>query len=461
MKKTLCLLASVASLALGGSALAAPKPDAQAEALDILTRSVAFRTVQPGDQVVPLAGYLKSVLVKNGFSPDEVEITPVAGSGVLIARYPGKNKSLKPIVLLGHMDVVEAHREDWVRDPFVPVVENAYVFGRGAEDNKFDVSMMVATLSRLRREGWVPGREIILALSGDEETVMATTRYLADRLKGAELALNSDAGGGTLGEDGKPVLYALQAAEKTYADFTITVTDPGGHSSRPGATTAIYRMGDIFGRLHAYQFPANQSELTAAYFRASAAKTTGPIGAAMTAFVANPKDEAAIALLSAQPEYIGQVRTTCVATMMSGGHASNALPQKATATVNCRIFPGTPSEEVRKTLETVMADPQATITRNDDGSVDSPASPLRADVTAAVTRSIHKLYPGLAIVPSMSAGATDSMWFRAAGVPSYGVAGLFSKPSDSFAHGLNERVPVAAIDGALAHWDSLLRDLAK
>jgi hypothetical protein len=410
---------------------------------------------------VPLAGYLKSVLVKNGFSPDEVEITPVAGSGVLIARYPGKNKSLKPIVLLGQMDVVEARREDWVRDPFVPVVENGYVFGRGAEDNKFDVSMMVATLARLRREGWVPGREIILALSGDEETVMATTRYLADRLKGAELVLNGDAGGGTLAEDGKPVLYALQAAEKTYADFLITVTDPGGHSSRPGATTAIYRMGDILSRLHAYQFPAKQSELTAAYFRASAAKTSGPIGAAMKAFVANPEDAAAIALLSAEPEYIGQVRTTCVATMVNGGHAPNALPQKATATVNCRIFPGTPSEEVRKTLETVMADPQASIVRNDDGSVDSPASPLRSDVTAAVTRSIHKLYPGLAIVPSMSAGATDSMWFRAAGVPSYGVAGLFSKPSDSFAHGLNERVPVAAIDGALAHWDSLLRDLAK
>lgn len=461
MKKTLCLLATVASLAVGSPAFAASKPDPHAEALEILTRSVAFRTVQPGDQVMPLAGYLKSVLVANGFKPDEVEITPVAGSGVLIARYPGKNKALKPIVLLGHMDVVEAHREDWVRDPFVPVVENGYVFGRGAEDNKFDVSMMVATLSRLRREGWVPGREIILALSGDEETVMATTRYLAERLKGAELALNSDAGGGTLAEDGKPVLYALQAAEKTYADFLITVTDPGGHSSRPGATTAIYRMGDILTRLHAYQFPARQSELTAAYFRASAAKTSGPIGAAMNAFVANPKDEAAIALLSAEPEYVGQVRTTCVATMLTGGHAPNALPQKATATVNCRIFPGTPSEEVRKTLERVMADPQATITRNDDGSVDSPASPLRADVTAAVTRSIHKLYPGLAIVPSMSAGATDSMWFRAAGVPSYGVAGLFSKPSDSFAHGLNERVPVAAIDGALAHWDSLLRDLAK
>ncbi len=461
MKKTLCLLASVAALALGSSALAAPKPDAHAEALEILTRSIAVRTVQPGDQVMPLAGYLKSVLVANGFRPDEVEITPVAGSGVLIARYPGKNKSLKPIVMLGHMDVVEARREDWVRDPFVPVVENGYVFGRGAEDNKFDVSMMVATLARLRREGWVPGREIILALSGDEETVMATTRYLADRLKGAELVLNGDAGGGTLAEDGKPVLYALQAAEKTYADFLITVTDPGGHSSRPGATTAIYRMGDILGRLHAHQFPAKQSELTAAYFRASAAKTSGPIGAAMTAFVANPKDEAAIALLSAEPEYVGQVRTTCVTTMMTGGHAPNALPQKATATVNCRIFPGTPSEEVRKTLETVMADPQATIVRNDDGSVDSPASPLRSDVTAAVTRSIHKLYPGLAIVPSMSAGATDSMWFRAAGVPSYGVAGLFSKPSDSFAHGLNERVPVAAIDGALAHWDSLLHELAK
>jgi acetylornithine deacetylase/succinyl-diaminopimelate desuccinylase-like protein len=242
----------------------------------------------------------------------------------------------------------------------------------------------------------------------------------------------------------------------------LTVTDPGGHSSRPGKTNAINTLARALTRAAAYQFPAMQSELTTAYFKASIPRTGGPIGEAMKAYVANPKDEAAIATLSADPEYIGQIRTTCVSTMVSGGHATNALPQRATANINCRIFPGTPSEQVRRTLAKAIDDPAVKIERVvGDGAIDAPASPLRPDVMAAVTRSVNARHPGLAVVPSMSAGATDSMHFRAAGVPSYGVAGLFMKSSDDFSHGLNERAPVAAIDGALAHWESLLKDLAK
>ena len=290
---------------------------------------------------------------------------------------------------------------------------------------------------------------------------MQTARHLAQELKGAELVLNGDAGGGELSEDGKPQIYTLQAAEKTYADFEITVTDPGGHSSRPGKTNAIYQLGADLARLSAYQFPPMQSEITMGAFRAAAPTEPGPIGDALRAYVANPKDQAAIAVLSSDRDMVGQLRTTCVATMISGGHATNALPQKATASVNCRIFPGTPSEEVRKTIVKVIADAGATVTRENDGSIDAPASPLRADVLAAVTKAVHARYPGLPIAPGMSAGATDSMFFRALGVPAYGVGGAFMKASDDFAHGLNERVPVTTIDGALFQWESILKVLAK
>ena len=459
-------LATLAAL-LSTSALAAPPAPAKVDpaehdqALNLLTKSIAYRTVIPGDQVPVYAAYLKSVLVQAGFKPDEVTIEPVAGSAVLVARYAGTDPSKKPILIIDHMDVVEAKREDWTRDPFVPVVENGYVFGRGAIDDKFDVSMVVTVLAKLKREGWKPGREVILALSGDEETLMQTARKLAADLKGVEMVLNGDAGGGSLTEEGKPEIYGLQAAEKTYADFAITVTDPGGHSSRPGKTNAIYQLGADLARLAAYQFPAMESEITMAGFKATAPGKAGALGEAMRRYVANPKDEAAIAILSADRDFVGQLRTTCVATMITGGHATNALPQKATASVNCRIFPGTPSEEVRQTLVKVIADPGATVTRENDGSIDAPASPLRPDVLAAVTKAVHARYPGLPVVPNMSAGATDSMFFRALGVPAYGVSGAFMKASDDFAHGLNERVPVDTIDGALFQWESILKDLAK
>jgi len=461
--KTLASLVGVAALFATAAAAAPPPVDRTLhdQALDLLTKGIAFRTVVPGDQVPRYAEYLKGVLVQAGFKPDEVKIEPVAGTAVLVARYAGSDPSKKPIVIIDHMDVVEAKASDWTRDPFTPVVENGYVFGRGSSDDKFDVSVVVTVLSKLKRAGWKPGRDVILALSGDEETLMQTARKLSADLKGAELVLNGDAGGGSVDEDGKPELYGLQAAEKTYADFEITVTDPGGHSSRPGKNNAIYRLAADLGRLAAFQFPAMQNEITMAGFRAAAAKRGGPIGEAMRRYVANPKDANAIEVMSQDRDLVGQLRTTCVATMISGGHATNALPQKATASVNCRIFPGTPSEEIRQTLIKVIADPGASVVRENDGSIDAPASPLRPDVLAAVTKAVHARYPGLPIVPNMSAGATDSMFFRALGVPAYGVSGMFMKGSDDFAHGLNERVPVATIDGALAQWESILKDLAK
>jgi acetylornithine deacetylase/succinyl-diaminopimelate desuccinylase-like protein len=461
--KTLLLAAAFSTAALASSATAAPKPDPalHAQALELLTKGIAFRTVIPSDQVPVYAEYLKGELVKGGFKPDDVKIEPAAGSATLTARYAGTDPKKKPIVIIDHMDVVEAKASDWTRDPFKPEVENGYVYGRGAVDDKFDVSIVITVLSKLKREGWKPGRDVILALSGDEETQQQTARKLAQDWKGAELVLNGDAGGGLLAEDGKPVFYGLQAAEKTYADFTITVTNPGGHSSRPGKTNGIYQLAKDLERLDAYRFPVMSSEITAAAFKATAPSVPGPTGEALRRYVANPKDQAAIDILSADPDYVGQLRTTCVATMINGGHATNALPQKVTANVNCRIFPGTPSEEVRQTIVKVLADPDAKVERQADGAIAAGPSPLRADVMAAVTKAVHARYPGLTIVPSMSAGATDSMFFRALGIPAYGVAGLFMKASDDFAHGLNERAPVDAIDGALAHWEVLLKDLAK
>jgi acetylornithine deacetylase/succinyl-diaminopimelate desuccinylase-like protein len=458
------LLAAALTLGLASSAAAAPPPKVDPalhdQALTILTKGISFRTVRGAGQTVAYAEYLKSVLVQAGYDPKDVTVEPIDGTALLIARYPGTDPKRKPLVVSGHMDVVEAKREDWERDPFTPVVENGFVYGRGAVDDKFEVSMAVAALAKLKREGWKPGRDVVLALSGDEETVMKTTAVLAERLKNADLVLNTDGGGGAL-KDGKPLPYGIQGAEKTYADFTLTVTDPGGHSSRPTPTNAIYRLARALDRIADYRFPTMSNEITRGAMAAEGQATSGPVGVALKRFAVNPDDQAAVGTLSADPDYNPMLRTTCVATMISGGHAPNALPQKASAKVNCRIFPGTPSEAVRKTLQEVVGDPTIAITRDDDGSIDSPASPLRPDVLAAVSKAVHARYSGLPIVPSQDAGASDSMYFRAAGVPSYGVSGLFAEMGQSYIHGLNEKAPVAGIDGSLFHWDSLLRDLGK
>jgi carboxypeptidase PM20D1 len=453
----LCAAASAPWAAAAGAKVDSARHD---QALEILRKSIGFRTVAGGGQVPAYAEYLQGVLVAAGFAPEDIRIEPVADTAIMIARYRGADSARKPIVINGHMDVVEARPQDWERDPFTAVVENGYVYGRGSLDNKFDVSMITATLAQLKRSGWKPARDLVLALSGDEETDMTSTRKLAQEIKGAELVLNGDAGGGLLSEDGRPIIFGIQAAEKVYADFTLTVTDAGGHSSRPGKANAIYQLARALERIERYEFPPMQNEITRAYFEASAKNAAPPLAAAMRRFVADPKDAQAIATLSANREYIGQVRTTCVATEIQGGHATNALPQRATANINCRIFPGTPVASVQQTLASVINDAGVQIARPPVGSVEGEPSPLRPEVIAAVTKAVHASYPDVPIVPNMSAGATDSMHFRALGIPSYGVSGLFIKPTDDFSHGLNERVPVAGIDIALIYWDTLLRTLA-
>jgi len=449
------------AMTAAAAAIAAPAvpADISAALREIHSRSVSFQT-SAGQGLVPAyAAYLAGVLDEAGFAREDITITPFEETAFLIARYRGTDPTAKPIAIGGHMDVVPALKADWQRDPFTAVVEDGFVFGRGSADNKFGVATMVATLVWLKKEGFRPRRDIVLALSGDEETSQATTAVLAEQLKNTELFLNSDAGGAFLGDDGKPTIYGMQAAEKTYVDFEIAFKSPGGHSSRPGPDNAIYRLARAIERIEAFKFPALSSELTLAYFRAAGALTPGEEGATMRRYAENPLDADAIAYLRSNPEYVGQLGTTCVATMLQAGHAKNALPQNAMVNVNCRVFPGVAIDSVKETLAGVIDDQSVQITIS-GRPVPSDASPLREDVMRALRKAIDLRAPGLPIVPSMSAGATDGLYFRNLGVPSYGVSGVFMHPRDNFAHGLNERVPLASLDGALLQWRSLLMDLA-
>ena len=446
---------------LATAAIAAPATAQTSDAaLDILARSIGFKTEKGAGQVPAYAAYLKDLLVGAGFADSDIVIEPMGETATLTARWPGSDPALKPIVLLGHMDVVAADPADWERDPYTAVVENGFVFGRGSVDNKGDIAILTATLIKLKQSGWTPRHTLIFALTGDEETDMATTVRLAEQLSDIEMVLNSDAGLAALNDEGQPIVYELQASEKTYADFSVKVTDPGGHSSRPGAVNAIYRLNAALARLDGSPFPVSLDSITSAFLSASAHAVPAPLGQAMRDLVADPTDPAAAAVITADPQYVGQIRTTCVATQISGGHAPNALPQQATATINCRILPGVPIAQIETELNTIFADPGVVVTFEDSGAIAAPASPLRDDVLAAVTRAVHARAPGLRIVPAMSAGATDTSHFRARGIPSYGVGTIFMSPVDDFAHGLNERLPVATIAPGMLQWESLIRSMA-
>ena len=453
----LLLLVPLAAAAAKDTAIPA---DISASSLEMLKRSVGFKTVAGEGQVPAYAEYLAGELKAHGFADEDVKVTPMGETATLTAVYRGSDPKLKPLLVASHMDVVVAKREDWERDPFTAVVENGFLFGRGSADNKFGLVTSVNAVFWLKKEGYKPKRDIVIVLSGDEETSQTTTAKLAEQLKGAELLLNSDAGGARLNDAGKPDVYTMQAAEKTYMDFEVTTTNPGGHSSRPGPTNAIYDLARAIDKVAAFRFPARLSELTKAYFKAAGPLTPGPTGAAMLRYADNPQDKEAYELLYSQPEYIGQLGTTCVATMLRGGHAPNALPQSATVNVNCRVFPGESVESVQSTLVKAIDDPKAQV-KLVSHPVPSDASPLRDDVMTALRKALDLRAPGLPIVPSMSAGATDSLYFRNIGVPSYGVGGLFIHTKDSFSHGLNERIPVASIDGAVIQWRSLIRDLSR
>lgn len=325
------------------------------------------------------------------------------------------------------------HAGDWKRDPFTLVEEGGYFFGRGTADIKQEVALIATTFMRLKSAGFVPTRDLYLVYTGD--------------------------GGGVLAEaDGKAQVYYLQGAEKSYATFELTIRNPGGHSSIPRADNAIYELATVLKAIEGHAFPVMTNEWNVSGMKAAAAARPGPLGDAMARFAKDPTDAQAIATLSADPLYVGRIRTTCVATMLRAGHAENALPQSATATVNCRIFPGTRVAEVQATLQQLAGDKVEIAVIG--VPLEGPASPLRKDVLEALTKAVHASHPGVPIVPDMAAYGTDGSIFRGTGIPTYGVGSIFIKDSDNFSHGLDERIPVDGFYAGRVHWHVLLRTVA-
>ncbi|MBC7767938.1 MAG: M20/M25/M40 family metallo-hydrolase [Phycisphaerales bacterium] len=438
-----------------------PSEAQRAQAREIYERVVALDT-STGAQNVLMANELAARFRAGGFAADDVHVLRVGETAGLLVRYRGDGSGGRPILLLAHMDVVPALRTDWERDPFTMVEENGFFFGRGTLDNKAGVVQLTSTFLTLRAEGFRPTRDLMLWFSGDEETTGATTQALLTTHRAliaeAEFALNSDAGGGQTGADGRGVGYGLQTAEKTYASFTFTARNPGGHSSAPAPDNAIYHLADALSRLRVFQFPVMWNDTTIESFRNEIGTTSGERANALRRFVERPGDRVAARILLRDPYTAPQLRTTCVATMLSGGHAENALPQTAVATVNCRIFPGVSVESVMAELRAIAGAHVDVAQLGPSSATD--ASPLRPDLVQAVTRAVHAQHPRTVISPYMSSGATDGLYFRAAGIPTYGVGGVFMNEHDYAAHGLNERIPVDGFYNGLAHWRVLLTELA-
>ena len=462
MKKIILLLAAML-FSSGAIAEQDISSEHAQKTLEIFTRILGVETSKNLGNVPEVANYLAAELLAAGFPEQDVEVVPLGETASLIAKYRGDGSSGKaPILLLGHMDVVEALEKDWERPPFELTRDDTYFYARGSIDNKFGVAQLTSTFIRLKKEGFVPNRDLIIAFSGDEESGMTTSRMLAferEDLAEAEFALNSDAGGGDLSADGRPLVYLIQAAEKTYVTWEITVRNPGGHSSRPKPDNAIYDLADAITRIQGYQFPVRWSEMTLAFFRETGKQLGGELGATMIQFANNPKDKAAADRLSRESSYVGTTRTTCVVTMLKAGHAENALPQSATATVNCRVFPGIPVVEIEGVLKRVIGN-EAVEFKQLGEPTESPISELRPDVVAAVSKAEHARYPSVKVMAYMESGGTDGMHFRKAGIPTWGVSGLFMNPDEMYAHGLNERLPIKAFYDALDHWSIILRELA-
>jgi len=465
MRRTALLLAATLAAPVLAAPPKAPSAAAEAQVLELSKQAIALRSVQgEGNKTADVAKLYKSALLGAGWAEKDIEIAPVDDTAYLVATWQGSDPKLKPLIISGHMDVVEANPKDWTRDPFTPVVENGHLYGRGASDQKFSMVLAMVGLMELRKGGYQPKRTIVIAFSGDEETTMKTSRILADRFPDADMVLNTDGSGGALDEaTGKPLYWTWDGAEKTYVDVQLEVTNAGGHSSAPRAENAIAQLSQALAKIGAYRFKAEQNPLTKAYFEKAARFESDPkLAAAMRAFAGNVNDEAAVATLRSSTGYVGKVGTTCVPTMVHGGHAVNALPQRATANVNCRVFPGHTRAQIIAELAKVAGVPEVKFSDvTGETATESNASPMRPDYLAAVDKAMAASWPKVPVIPAQSSGASDSMWYRAKGVPSYGISPIFIKDSDDFSHGLNERVELRNIRPGLIYYFSLLPALSK
>lgn len=422
---------------------------------DIFRQLIEINTTDSVGNVTTASEAMAQRFRDAGFADSDIQILGANDRKKnLVVRLHGTGKH-KPLLLIGHLDVVEAHREDWTTDPFTFLEKGGFYYGRGTQDMKSGDAIMATTLIRFKKEGFTPDRDIILALTADEEGgksngvdwLLKNQRDLID----AEMVFNHD-GGGILSDNGKPVMMTVDATEKLYADFQVSVTNPGGHSSLPRPDNAIYSLTDALNRLQHYQFPFELNEVTRAYYERMAKVETGERAADMRGILENPPNSDAVARLSRDPIDNSTVHTTCVATRLNAGHANNALPQRAEANVNCRILPGHPAEDVRQELIKVFADPAISVRYvNNSGTVlDTAASsrksfpppPLRRDVFGPVEKITEEMWPGTPVIPDMATGASDGVYTMAAGLPTYGISGIAIDRDDIRAHGRDERVGI-------------------
>jgi acetylornithine deacetylase/succinyl-diaminopimelate desuccinylase-like protein len=449
-------------------------PDRHRAAHDMFERLVNIPTVFGRGTVPTLANYLANQYRAAGIPADDVRVVTYDSTdqvanltektAALIVRWraPG-TASAKPIMLMGHMDVVEARREDSTTDPFMLTERDGYYYGRGTYDMKSGLVGISQAIFDLKAAGFRPTRDIVVFLTGDEETNGIGADKGATEWKkylDAEYGLNADGEGGAFHPDGRPSGFRMQTSEKTFAGYTLTVRNRGGHSSKPRKDNAIYSLAHAIDNIEAHRFEPMLSETTRAYFTERQKQEAGALGNAMRAWLANPADGVAADAVEASESEVGLTRTRCVPTRLFAGHADNALPQLATAMINCRIFPGIDPHEVQKDLTRIVGDPEVVVSRNDDYTA-SLSSPLRPDVMAAFAKAVHTLHPGASISPEMSTIASDARPFRVAGIPIYGADGIWIVvPADLRAHGKDERLPVKALDDNVMHWKILLTELA-
>ena len=460
-RRALLLLACLTTT-LDAQSTAVP-PAHRAEERAILSELVSINSSTGTSGVARIGQAIARRLRAAGFAPADVQLLgPSPNLQSLVVRYRGRSAHRKPVLLMAHMDVVPALSSDWSRAPFTFGESDGWYYGRGVEDNKAGLAAIVATFVRWKRAGWVPDRDLVAVLTADEETDGRSIRWLLANqrsLLNADFALNTDAGG-VFTENGRALGISLQASEKVYADFTLEAQNPGGHSSVPRADNAIYELSAGLSRLGAYQFPVRLTEVSTAFFRESAASQAPQLGTLMRKVAGGELDSATVAQLSAVNPYFNSVlRTTCVATRLAGGHADNALPQRATSLVNCRMLPDDPADSVIAVLQRVVGG-KVKVTRTRE-VVPSPPSPLRADITGTMTALARSFFAGAPVVPEMSTGATDGLFTRNAGIPTYGVSALaFEQNEPSRAHGRDERIGVAAFHTSVTFWEQLVQRLA-
>jgi acetylornithine deacetylase/succinyl-diaminopimelate desuccinylase-like protein len=458
----LMLLATVPAVA--GDAI---RPD-QAAYRELFRELVETNTTLSSGSCTEAAEKMAARLRKAGMPGSDIHLFALPEhpkEGGVVAVLPGSDPAARPMLLLAHLDVVEAKRDDWTRDPFTLVEEDGYFFARGVADDKAMASIWVDTLVRFLQDGFKPRRTVKVALTCGEETSGAFNgaEYLSTQqrdLIDAAFALNEGAWG-TLDEQGRRVMMSVQAGEKASQNYALEVRNPGGHSSRPVKDNAIYHLAAGITRLATYEFPVRLNDTTRVYFSRMADIKGGEIGAAMRSLVRDPTDAKAIATVTQDPTWNAMLRTTCVATMFEAGHATNALPQRARANVNCRVYPDQSFEDVRQTLERVVADPEIKVTKLETRGPMAKAPPLTPEIMKPIEEVAAQIYPGVPVLPLFQAGATDGQFLGAAGIPTYGIGGLFFEQDMGGVHGLNERIRVRSLYDGRDYLYELVKVYAK